>query len=78
MNDIRFRISYKTKLLIIDCLPYKNLITQCLCGRMWAREQAMSKTAGREGVRLWFEFVKRAHADKTVRLNTAFYKAWGD
>ena len=38
----------------------------------------MSKTAGREGVRLWFEFVKRAHADKTVRVNEAFYKAWGD
>jgi hypothetical protein len=45
---------------------------------MWARGLAMSKTAGREGVRLWFEFVKRAHADKTVRVNTAFYKAWGD
>ena len=38
----------------------------------------MSKTAGREGVRLWFEFVKRAHADKTVRVNKSFYKAWGD
>ncbi len=38
----------------------------------------MSKTAGREGVRLWFEFLKRAHADKTVRVNEAFYKAWGD
>ncbi len=38
----------------------------------------MSKTAGREGVRLWFEFVKRAQADKTVRVNEAFYKAWGD
>ena len=38
----------------------------------------MSKTAGREGARLWFEFVKRAHADKNVHLNKAFYKAWGD
>ncbi len=38
----------------------------------------MSKTAGREGVRLWFEFLKRAHADKTVRVNEAFYKPWGD
>ena len=38
----------------------------------------MSKTAGREGVRLWFEFVKRAHADKTVRVDTDFYKSWGD
>ena len=45
---------------------------------MWAREQAMSKSAGREGVRLWFEFVKRAHADKGVRVNEAFYKPWGD
>ena len=45
---------------------------------MWARELAMSKTAGREGVRLWFEFVKRAHADKTVRVDTDFYKSWGD
>jgi hypothetical protein len=38
----------------------------------------MSKSAGREGVRLWFEFVKRAHADKGVRENEAFYKPWGD
>lgn len=38
----------------------------------------MSKSAGREGVRLWFEFVKRAHADKGVRVNEAFYKPWGD
>ena len=38
----------------------------------------MSKSAGREGVRLWFEFVKRAHADKTVHVNEAFYKPWGD
>ena len=38
----------------------------------------MSKTAGREGVRLWFEFLKRAHADKSVHLNKAFYKPWGD
>ena len=38
----------------------------------------MSKSAGREGVRLWFEFLKRAHADKTVRVNEAFYKPWGD
>jgi hypothetical protein len=45
---------------------------------MWARGQAMSKTAGREGVRLWFEFVKRAHDDKNVQVNKAFYKAWGD
>lgn len=45
---------------------------------MLARGQAMSKSAGREGVRLWFEFLKRAHADKTVRVNEAFYKPWGD
>ena len=38
----------------------------------------MSKTAGREGVRLWFEFVKRAHANQHVRVNEAFYKPWGD
>ncbi len=38
----------------------------------------MSKAAGREGVRLWFECLKRAHADKTVRVNAAFYKPWGD
>ena len=38
----------------------------------------MSKTASREGVRLWFEFLKRAHADKSVRVKTAFYKPWGD
>lgn len=45
---------------------------------MWARGLAMSKSAGREGVRLWFEFLKRAHADKTVRVDKAFYQAWGD
>ena len=38
----------------------------------------MSKTAGREGVRLWFEFLKRAHANQHVRVNEAFYKPWGD
>jgi hypothetical protein len=38
----------------------------------------MSKSAGREGVRLWFEFLKRAHADKIVRVDKAFYKPWGD
>jgi hypothetical protein len=38
----------------------------------------MSKTAGREGVRLWFEFLKRAHDDKNVHVDKAFYKPWGD
>ena len=38
----------------------------------------MSKSAGREGVRLWFEFLKRAHDDKNVHVNKAFYKPWGD
>lgn len=38
----------------------------------------MSKSAGREGVRLWFEFLKRAHADKSVSVDKAFYKPWGD
>lgn len=38
----------------------------------------MSKSAGREGVRLWFEFLKRAHADKNVHVDNEFYKPWGD
>jgi hypothetical protein len=38
----------------------------------------MSKSAGREGVRLWFEFVKRAHDDKNVHVDKAFYKPWGN
>lgn len=29
-------------------------------------------------MRLWFEFVKRAHADKAVRVDTDFYKPWGE
>jgi hypothetical protein len=45
---------------------------------MWARGLGMSKSAGREGVRLWFEFVKRAHDDKNVHVDKAFYKPWGD
>jgi hypothetical protein len=38
----------------------------------------MSKSAGREGVRLWFEFLKRAHSDNSVHVDAEFYKPWGD
>ncbi len=38
----------------------------------------MARTTGREAIRLWFEFLKRAHHAKGVRVNAKHYKAWGD
>ena len=38
----------------------------------------MSKGTGREAIRLWFEFLQRAHADQQVKVNTVFYRPWGD
>ncbi len=38
----------------------------------------MARTTGREATRLWFEFLKRAHHAKGVRVNARHYKAWGD
>lgn len=37
----------------------------------------MAKANGKEAIRLWFEFLKRAHANPKVTVNSKFYKAWG-
>ena len=38
----------------------------------------MARATGKEAIRLWFEFLKRAfHADD-VNVNTKHYQAWGD
>jgi len=38
----------------------------------------MARATGKEAIRLWFEFLKRAcHADD-VAVNTKYYKEWGD
>jgi hypothetical protein len=38
----------------------------------------MARATGKEAIRLWFEFLKRAcHADDAT-VNTKYYKEWGD
>ena len=36
------------------------------------------KSDGKEAYRLWYEFLRRALDDKTIKVNTSFYKEWGD
>jgi hypothetical protein len=38
----------------------------------------MARTTGKEAIRLWFEFLKRAHLAEHVVVNSKYYKAWGD
>lgn len=38
----------------------------------------MPRSTSREAVRLWFEFLKRAHQTPSIKVNSKFYKAWGD
>lgn len=38
----------------------------------------MARTTGKEAIRLWFEFLKRAHLAEHVKVNSKYYKAWGD
>jgi len=38
----------------------------------------MAKATGREAIRLWFEFLKRAYQSPTINVDKKFYKAWGD
>ena len=38
----------------------------------------MARTTGKEAIRLWFEFLKRAHLAEHVTVNSKYYKAWGD
>lgn len=37
----------------------------------------MNRANDRESYRLWFEFLKRAVSDPSVKVNLAIYKAWG-
>lgn len=38
----------------------------------------MARTNGKEAIRLWFEFLKRAHHAKGIKVNAKHYSAWGD
>ncbi len=43
-----------------------------------ATKKQYKKSDGKEAFRLWFEFLKRAIQDKSVKINKSFYKEWGD
>ena len=38
----------------------------------------MARASGKEAIRLWFEFLKRAHLAAHAQVNSKYYKAWGD
>ena len=38
----------------------------------------MARSTGKEAIRLWFEFLKRAYLAGDVKVNANYYKAWGD
>ena len=38
----------------------------------------MARATGKEAIRLWFEFLKRACHAEDVTVNTKHYQAWGD
>jgi hypothetical protein len=38
----------------------------------------MARATGKEAIRLWFEFLKRAHDADGVVVNSKYYAAWGD
>ncbi len=38
----------------------------------------MSRSTGKEAIRLWFEFLKRAYLADDVKVNAKYYQAWGD
>lgn len=43
-----------------------------------AIKKKYKKSDGKEAYRLWYEFLKRAYADKTIRVKKAIYADWGD
>jgi len=43
-----------------------------------SKEGLVTKATDRESYRLWFEFLKRALADPTVKVKTEIYESWGD
>ena len=38
----------------------------------------MARSTGKEAIRLWFEFLKRAYLADDVKVNAKYYQAWGD
>ena len=38
----------------------------------------MARATGKEAIRLWFEFLKRATVAEGVVVNAKHYQAWGD
>jgi hypothetical protein len=38
----------------------------------------MARATGKEAIRLWFEFLKRAYLADDVKVNAKYYLAWGD
>lgn len=38
----------------------------------------MARSTGKEAIRLWFEFLKRAAATPNLRINNRYYAGWGD
>lgn len=38
----------------------------------------MARATGKEAIRLWFEFLKRAHHAEGVKVDAKYYSAWGD
>jgi hypothetical protein len=38
----------------------------------------MAKASGKEAIRLWFEFLKRAYQAEHIKINADYYQPWGD
>jgi hypothetical protein len=38
----------------------------------------MAKASGKEAIRLWFEFLKRAYQAEHFKINASYYPPWGD
>ena len=38
----------------------------------------MSRTNGKEAIRLWFEYLKRAASASNLKINDKYYDGWGD
>jgi len=38
----------------------------------------MARASGKEAIRLWFEFLKRATQAPNLKINTKYYSGWGD
>jgi hypothetical protein len=38
----------------------------------------MARSTGKEAIRLWFEFLRRAYIADDVKVNAKYYQVWGD